>query len=344
VAIRRRLAVLYLLVVFVIAFTATVSRRQARPSPSAAVVTAAVQSNTPTKLTSASPRLVSSRMAHIPLSFEEARGAAAGAGREFISRGPSYALALGRDGAVLTHRAKIQAGSNGDFVSSMASFGRSTQNVSSEVRLTWLDANPNARAEGADRQSGTSNYILGNNPKKWRTNVPHFGKVRFSSLYRGIDLVYHGNQDRVEMDYVVAPKAAPGEIRIGIGGPSLVAINPQGDLSISSAGDEVLLRAPVAYQEIEGKRQIVDAHYVLQGSHTVGFAIGAYDATQPLIIDPVLDYAASFGGGDDTIADVVTDTNGNVYVTGTTCSDSYPGPAARCSRRAVRRPRSPAMT
>jgi len=324
VAIRRRLAVLYLLVVFVIVFTAALARRQARPAHAAVAATTAVQPNTPTKLTSASPRLVSSRMAHIPLSFEEARGAAAGAGREFISRGPGYALALGRDGAVLTHRAKIQAGSNGDVVSSMTSFGSSTQNVSSEVRLTWLDANPNVRAEGADRQSGTSNYILGNNPKKWRTNVPHFGKVRFSSLYRGIDLVYHGNQDRVEMDYVVAPKAAPGEIRIGIGGPSLVAINPQGDLSISSAGDEVLLRAPVAYQEIGGKRQIVDAHYVLQGSHTVGFSIGAYDETQPLIIDPVLDYAASFGGGDDTIADVVTDTNGNVYVTGTTCSDSYP--------------------
>jgi hypothetical protein len=261
-------------------------------------------------------------MAHVPLSFEEADGPA---GAAFVSRGPGYAILLARDGTVLTRRAKMQGGGDsGDFLSSVEAMKTPRQIASAEVRLSWIGANPGVRAEGVGPRRGTSNYMQGNDPRKWRTDVPQFGEVRFASLYRGIDLLYHGNQDRVEMDYVVAPNAAPGAIRIGIGGPGVVTIDPRGNLRISSASDEVLLRAPAAYQEIGRERRIVDARFVLEGPHTAGFSIGWYDATRPLIIDPVLDYSASFGGPDDTVSDIATDAQGNIYVAGTTCLASGP--------------------
>ena len=316
-AIRRCFAVLYLLAAFVIASVALASSGS-RSSSAVAIVTP----NAPAKSVSAPPRLVSSKLAHVPLTFEEAEGPA---GAAFISRGPGYALLLARDGAVLTRRAKMQGGGeSGDFLSSVAATRSSRQIASTEVRLSWIGANPGVRAEGVGPRRGTSNYIQGADPRKWRTDLPQFGEVRFSSLYQGIDLLYHGHQDRVEMDYVVAPNAAPGAIRIGIGGPGVVTVDPQGNLCISSARDEVLLRAPVAYQEIGGERRIVDARFVLEDSHTAGFFIGGYDATQPLIIDPVLDYSASFGGADDTVSDIATDAQGNIYVAGTTCPASDP--------------------
>jgi hypothetical protein len=319
--IRRCVAVLYLLAAFVAASIAVASSGS---RSCCAVTTAAL--NAQAKSVPARPRLVSSKMAHVPLSFEEADGSA---GAAFLSRGPGYALVLTRDGAVLTRRAKMQGGAErGDFLPSVAAMKNRRQIASAEVRLSWIGANPDVRAEGVGPRRGTSNYIQGNDPRKWRTDVPQFGAVRFSSLYRGIDLLYHGNQDRVEMDYVVAPNAAPGAIRIGIGGPSVVAIDPQGNLRIGSARDEVLLRAPVAYQEIGGERRIVDARFVLEGSHALGFSIGAYDATQPLIIDPVLDYSASFGGADDTVSDIATDAQGNIYVAGTTCLAGDPATGA----------------
>lgn len=265
-------------------------------------------------------------MAHVPLSFEEVGGPA---GAAFVSRGAGYALVLARDRAVLTRRAKIQSGrASRDFLSSVAGMRSSRQIAPTEVRFNWIGANPDVRAEGVGPRRGTSNYIRGNDPRKWRTGIPQFEEVRFSSLYRGIDLLYHGNRDRVEMDYVVAPNAAPGAIRIGIGGPSVVTIDPQGNLRIRSARDGVLLRAPVAYQEIEGERRIVGARFVLEDSHTASFSIDRYDATQPLIIDPVLDYSASFGGADDAVSDIATDAQGNIYVAGTTCLASDPATGA----------------
>ena len=54
-------------------------------------------------------------------------------------------------------------------------------------------ANANARAEALERLPGVSNYYLGNDPKKWRTDVPHFARIRYHDIYPGIDLIYYGN-------------------------------------------------------------------------------------------------------------------------------------------------------
>ena len=315
---RQMWAVLFLVVAFLSVTLLQRTRKVSQPPQPSQLARQVL----PIKKDTAAPKLVSKIVEHLPLSFEENRGQA-GTQTKFLSRGPGYSLSLSANDAELVHRAKVRL-HDGDLVSEMASLGSPEQSVSSEVHLSWLGANPDARPQAMGPQQGTSNYILGNSPKKWRTGVPHYGSVRFASIYRGIDLVYHGNQDRVEMDYVLAPNADPSAIRMGIGGPSIVAIESNGDLSIGGQGDDVLLKAPVAYQEIHGKRQTVDARFVLESSHTAAFVLGNYDHSRPLTIDPVLDYSASFGGGDDIITDVVTDSQGYVYLTGTTCSTSYP--------------------
>ena len=252
------------------------------------------------------------------------RVAARGLRPVLVSRAGLSGLSLSAGEAVLVHHAKVRL-HDGDWLSEIASMGDSEQSVSSKVRLSWVGANPHARAEASEPQRGTSNYFLGNDSKKWRTNVSHYGKIRFASIYKGIDLIYHGNQDRVEMDYVVAPQADPGTIRMAIDGPSIVAIEPNGDLSISEQGDEVLLRAPVAYQEIRGERRAVNARFVLESSHTVGFTLGDYDHAKPLTIDPVLDYAASFGGGRrHHHATSLTDSQGNIYLAGRPVRSAIP--------------------
>ena len=64
-----------------------------------------------------------------------------------------------------------------------------------------------ARHERPDRLPGASNYLVGSDPRGWRTNVPAFGRVVYHSVYRGTDLVYHGNAGRLEYDFVLAPGA-----------------------------------------------------------------------------------------------------------------------------------------
>ena len=294
---RRRIAVLYLCCAFVFAAALVhESGTRNRSMTGSLAFRMADANHRPI------PAIVAIAALHIPLSFEVAPRQT-GRSMEFVAPGLGYAVAMGSSGVVFERRKGVP---------------------SSDFRLTWLGANPSSTGEGLERENGATNYLQGSDPRKWRTNAPRFGKVRFGSLYRGIDLVYHGNRGRVEMDYVVAPKASPQAIRVAIGAPGSVAIDAQGDLSLKSRRDELRLLAPVAYQEIHGRRQIVDAAYILESSRVVRFKIGHYDTSQPLIIDPVLEYAASFGGGDDMISDVATDAQGNVYLAGTTCSTSYP--------------------
>ncbi len=50
---------------------------------------------------------------------------------------------------------------------------------------------------------------------KWRTNLPTYARVQYSSTYPGIDVVYHGSsQQQLEYDFVVRPQADPNLIRL----------------------------------------------------------------------------------------------------------------------------------
>jgi len=71
---------------------------------------------------------------------------------------------------------------------------------------------------GAEELPGKTNYFIGNDPKKWRTNVPTYAQVRYHDVYPGVDLVYYGNQGgQLEYDFVVAPGADPSAIALDVG-------------------------------------------------------------------------------------------------------------------------------
>jgi len=222
------------------------------------------------------------------------------------------------------------------------------------VRLKLLGAKADAKVEGLGELPGKSNYFLGNDPKQWRTGVPNYEKVRYTGVYEGVDLLYYGNQGQLEYDWVVAPGADPKSIKFAIEGAENVSIDPNGDLVLRIEGGEVRLRKPVVYQEESGvrsqepgardegprtkdnlqssigNRQFLDGRYTLREirnhksqitnhKYEVAFALGPYDKTRPLVIDPVLAYSTYLGGsGLDAATDIAVDSSGTVYVAGVT--------------------------
>jgi len=236
----------------------------------------------------------------LPLSFEANRGQS-DRRVKFIARGGGYTMFLTATETVLSIQKPLPVG------------------------IKLLAANPAPRVEGLGEQQGESNYFIGNDPAKWRTHVPHYSRVRYRNVYRGVDLVYYGNQQQIEHDFVVAPGADPRQIRFAVRGADRVELDNRGELVIHLGNGEMRLRKPRIYQEEGEVRKEVLGGYTLTAGNLVGFALGPYDRTRPLVIDPILSYSTYLGGSDfDRGLAPAVDRNGNVYVTGQTSSTNFP--------------------
>ena len=295
----------------------------------------------------------------LPLSFEPNRGQT-DPQVKFLSRGRGYGLFLTGSEAVLALRnasREPKAGNgplpgtkNDRLRTTDALFPSLIKNPESQfaeaapsaadiqrrpsttaLRMKLLGANPAAKVTGMDRLAGKSNYFIGNDPKKWRTNVANYAKVKYDEVYPGIDLVYYGNQGQLEYDFVVEPGADPKAIALDIEGAGEPEIDNAGDLVVDLGdGGEVRLHKPVVYQRVLNRghrieRLPLDGKYVLLADNKIGFEVPAYDKTQPLIIDPVLTYSTYLGGTDFEFArSIAADDAGNAYVAGTTFSSDFP--------------------
>ncbi len=164
-------------------------------------------------------------------------------------------------------------------------------------------------------------YLLGRDPARWRIGIPTYGEIRYPGVYPGIDLVYYGQEGRLEYDFVVSPGADPGRIRLAFEGADVLRLLPGGKLLIQAGTHRLIQPPPHSYQVIDGRKRTIASGYRLDADGRVGFQLAAYDPRHPLVIDPVLVYASYFGGdSDDRITAMAVDDAGNVYLTGYTTS------------------------
>ena len=192
------------------------------------------------------------------------------------------------------------------------------------MRLTFAGARSDARVEGQDELPGKANYLIGSDPRAWRTNIPTYARVRYREVYPGIDVMFHGDQQQLEYDLIVAPGHDPRTIALRVDGVDRLAIDPAGDLLLHVGDGIIRMQKPVLYQHEQAgaTRRTVDGHYVLSGTHQVGFAVGTYDKTRPLVIDPVLVYSSYLGGtGSDQGNGIAVDASGSAYLIGTAEAD-----------------------
>ncbi len=196
--------------------------------------------------------------------------------------------------------------------------------AAASLRMRLVGGNPRARLEGAEPLPGKTSYYLGNDPRRWRTGIPQYGRVRYRGVYPGIDLAFYGSAGQLEYDLVVDPRADPGRVRLRFDGARRLAVEANGDLRIETRTGVLRQKKPSIYQEAGGARREVAGRYVVKGRE-VRFAVEGYDRGRPLVIDPVIVYATYFGGGgDEQGTSLAVDAAGNAYFTGGTNSKDYP--------------------
>src|SRR2546425_868232 len=237
----------------------------------------------------------------LPLRFEANRGQT-DSRVKFLNRGKGYTLFLSPSEAVLALRGREHV-----------------------IRMRFQGANPDAKITGLEKLPGIVNYFIGQDRKKWRTNIPAYARVKHKDVYPGIDIAYYGNQRQLEFDFIVAPGANPNVIKLAVEGADRLDVDAQGDLVLHVGDGQLRLQKPLVYQAMKGIRQEVSGSYVLTSPNQVRFQVAAYDASRPLIIDPVLFYSTYLGGsGDDIGNSIAVDDAGNAYVTGQTDSTNFP--------------------
>ena len=237
-----------------------------------------------------------------PLTFEPNRGQT-DARVDFLARGESYTLFVTPTEAVFA-------------------LSRPDRSV---MRMQLVDSARDARVQGLDELPGKVNYFRGNDSAQWRVNVPTYKSVKYTAVYPGIDLVYYGQPQQLEYDFIVAAGADPSAIKLAFTGIDDADVDARGDLVLQTAGGPMRFQRPVIYQTDGARRHSIEGGYVRMSSHEIGFRVSDYDRTRPLIIDPVLNYSTYLGGrGEDSAEGIALDDEGAIYVSGTTGSTDFP--------------------
>ncbi|HUO06434.1 MAG TPA: choice-of-anchor D domain-containing protein [Candidatus Binataceae bacterium] len=302
-------------------------------------------------------------IAGMPLYFERNAGQTA-ASVKFLSRAPRYSLFLTDDASAVfamvagsTGKSRIPAG----FLSKQTDEGKLTESV---LRIRMIGANQHPQAEAMEPLQGRVNYLIGSDSKKWHTDIPTYGRVRYHDVYPGVDLVYYGTPDSLEYDIVAAAGADTSKIKFAIEGHADSVLDSDGNLRIAAASGEITMRKPRVYQTAADGSQIpVEGSFTLAKDGTVeggiprrdaSIQLASYDHSRAIVIDPVvatIPYSTYYGGSASstgpvnleqfsgilsgnplTVADVgldvALDPNGKAYITGVAYSNDLIVPNA----------------
>ncbi|HKV63404.1 MAG TPA: choice-of-anchor D domain-containing protein [Candidatus Acidoferrum sp.] len=266
----------------------------------------------------------------LPLSFEENRGQTATEVR-YVSHSSGFDLFLTPQEAVVALRPSDHL----DFsprhrFATLRALREARRNArpmgqTAILRLQLEGANAKPEIAGTDPLPGRVNYFIGNDPKKWHTDIHTYAKVKYVGIYPGVDLIFYGNRGRLEYDFVVAPGANPGAIALNLNGARKMHINSHGDVIVSVPGGEVELQKPVIYQQVKGERREVAGSYAISKNHRVTFSVPRYDRSQQLVLDPVLNYSTYVGGtSNDNATGIALDANGDAFIAGISSSTDFP--------------------
>jgi hypothetical protein len=231
----------------------------------------------------------------LPLRFEANRGQW-GPSVQFAARGGGYDLLLTAQGPSLR-------------------FGRSQA-----IDISLVNSNRQPVMEGLDPLKVRTNYMIGARAN-WHTDVPNYARVEYRQAYPGVDVIYYGIHDQLEYDFVLAPGADPGAIRMRFSGAGRLRVTRDGDLVMESPSGRMTQKAPLIYQDSSGGRRAIGGRYVLLGGNTVGLKVDGYDKRRKLVIDPILAYSTYLGGTEqDQINAVHLAPNGHLYMVGQTAT------------------------
>ncbi len=258
----------------------------------------------------------------LPLSFEVNRGQT-DAEVQYLVRGGRQTIFLTPNRAVLS---LVSPGSStpGRFQSIRTLRAQKLQTAA--IRMNLRNSRQPDSVEPLDPLPGKVNYLIGNDPSRWHTDIPTYARIAYHGVYPGVDLVYYGTEGRLEYDFIAQAGANTSAIQVQFEGADRIRLSDEGDLILDTAAGQVRWKKPYVYQEDQGVRRPIAANYRLTKDHGVEFALARYNRKLPVVIDPTLVYSTFLGGNNTEVFgtnSAYIDSTG-IYAAGFTYSSNYP--------------------
>jgi len=192
------------------------------------------------------------------------------------------------------------------------------------VKTKFLNANENPNVSGSKPKTWYENYFIGNDKSKWASSVKSYSTVTYQGLYDYIDLKLYQYANYAKYDFIVDVGGDPSDISFKYEGHEKIYLK-NGSLHIKTSMGEIIEKAPLAYQVINGKEVEVPCKYKLK-KDVISFDFSkGYDASIPLIIDPILLFSTYSGSTSDNWGFTATyDASEHTYAGGVVFGAGYP--------------------
>jgi gliding motility-associated-like protein len=181
--------------------------------------------------------------------------------------------------------------------------------------MNFINHSPSMTVESQSKHKDVFNYFDGGQSL---SNVNSYQEIWYNNVYDNVDVRYYPSKDgSLEYDMICKPGFDKDAISIKMDGISKVILKKDGSLDLKTSVGDMSLPTPVAYQNIDGKRVPVEAHYEVSRNNVVTFKISDFDKTKTLLIDPIALRWATWLNTQSTGANhahcVWIDAAGNIY-------------------------------
>lgn len=177
------------------------------------------------------------------------------------------------------------------------------------------------------------------------SNIPTYNKVVYQDVYDGIDLAYYTQGTSIKYDIIVRPGANPKDINLIYEGQDGIEKLNDKEIVLNTSLGQYKENIPLSYQLIDNGISEVNTDFQIS-QNNISFDVDEYDKSKTLIIDPLLEWTLYIGDDRDEIVGrypntlyfnllspttlnfagggVISDDDGNVYITGSTNSEYFP--------------------
>ncbi|MBC6994261.1 SBBP repeat-containing protein [Neolewinella lacunae] len=200
--------------------------------------------------------------------------------------------------------------------------------------LQFVGANEGVDIQGIGRprsEHGATNYMTAAGSFG---DVPMHNRLHYTNLWDGVNAHFYESREgkgSMKYDFIVQPNADPSVVRLKMDGVTDLKINAQGELEFTTPFGTLQKGKPYTYQMVDGKQVEVASEYTLNEQGEIGFKLGNYNASLPLVIDPIaLKWSTYLMAGTQQVWDIyVHPTTGRIYLVGQTQSASFPNTLGR---------------